>query len=123
MASTDFPSQPFLWTNPLNPGPQDRSKDLTITWSGGAPGTLVSIVGTSLGTGGVLGAFVCSAPIGQGEFTIPSYVFLSMPPTGPALAAGGLAVTNTVPTGFTAPDIDVPTIRSSTGYSVDVLFQ
>lgn len=122
-ATTDFPSQPFVWTNMLSPGPLDRSKDLPITWTGGTPGTLVSIVGTSLGSGGLLGAFACSAPVDAGQFTVPSYVLLSMPPTGVALAAGGIGVTNTVPGPFTAPGIDVPTIRGSTGYSVDVLFQ
>jgi uncharacterized protein (TIGR03437 family) len=123
MASADFPSPPFVWTNMLAPGPLDRAKDLTITWTGGVPGTLVSITGTSLGTGGVLGAFLCSVPVSARQFTIPSYVFLSLPPTGAALAAGGMAVTNTAPGPFTAPGLDVPTIRSSTGFSVDVLFQ
>jgi hypothetical protein len=122
-AGTDFPSQPFVWTNMPNPGPHDRTQDLTVTWTGGVPGTLISMVGTSLGTGGVLGAFICTAPVAQGQFTIPSYVFLSMPPTAPALAAGGLAVTNTVPGPFTATGIDVPTIRSTTGYTMDMLFQ
>jgi uncharacterized protein (TIGR03437 family) len=122
-ASTEFPSTPFVWTNMPSPGPHDRSKDLTITWTGGTPGTLVSIAGTSLGSGGVLGAFLCSAPVGARQFTVPAYVFLSMPPTGVALAAGGMGVTNTAPGPFTATGIDVPTIRASTGYSVDVLFQ
>jgi uncharacterized protein (TIGR03437 family) len=122
-ASTDFPATPFVWTNMPNPGSHDRTQDLTITWTGGTPGTLVSIAGTSLGSGGLLGAFLCSAPVGARQFTVPAYVFLSMPPTGVALAAGGMAVTNTVPGPFTATGIDVPTIRSSTGYSVDVLFQ
>jgi uncharacterized protein (TIGR03437 family) len=122
-AGSDFPQQQFQWTNMPNPGPLDRSKDLKITWTGGTPGTLVSIAGTSLGVGGVVGSFLCSAPIGPGEFTIPSYVFLSMPPTNPQLVSGGIGVENAVPGPFTARGIDVPTIRSTTGYSVDILFQ
>jgi uncharacterized protein (TIGR03437 family) len=121
-ATGDFPSPPFVWTNALTPGPLDRSKDLTLTWTGGTPGTLVTITGTSLGNG-ILGTFQCTATVDSGQFTIPSYVFLSLPPTGVALAAGGMGVSNNVPTAFTAPGIDVPTIWTSTGYSVDVLFQ
>jgi hypothetical protein len=121
-ATADFPSTPFVWTNMLSPGPLDRGKDLTLTWTGGTPGTLVTITGTSLGNG-ITGTFQCTATVDSGQFTIPSYVFLSLPPTGVALAAGGIGVTNTVPGPFTAAGLDVPTIRSSTGYSVDVLFQ
>ena len=45
-ASIDVPSTPFVWTNiPSVTAPLDRSKDLTINWTGGIPNTQVTVVG------------------------------------------------------------------------------
>jgi len=46
--SMDVPTTPFVWTNiPSVTVPLDRSKDLTINWTGGLPNTQVTAVGGS----------------------------------------------------------------------------
>jgi len=57
MASIDVPSVPFVWTNiPSILTPLDRSKDLTIKWTGGIPNTQVTAVG-----GSAPSAFLCAS--------------------------------------------------------------
>jgi hypothetical protein len=122
-AGTDFPPEPFVWTNIPEKVPPliDRSKDLEITWSGGAPDTLVIVTGANIAAG-VTSAFQCSAPVAAGKITIPSYVLLSLPPTGAAIMSG-LGIENTAVSTFTASGLDVATVRYSAGYSVAPRYQ
>ena len=123
-AATDVPSTPFVWTNVLNTLPQtvDRSKDLTITWTGGVPGTLVQINGSNLvgpPLSGMFGIFRCYAPVSAGQITIPSFVLMGLPPGG----TGGLGVLNSFMSTFTAPGLDVGVINSVTSYGVFPTYQ
>src|ERR1051326_1089576 len=56
----------LTWTNmsAVSASPIDRSKGVPVTWSGGDPGTFVTITGTSLVTGppSIVASFTCIAP-------------------------------------------------------------
>src|SRR5207248_8673274 len=103
-ASADVPSTPFVWTNiPSLTTPIDRSKDLTITRTGGIPNTQVTIVGGSLENGAST-AFLCAAPVGAGQITIPSYVLLNLSPSS-ASRTGQLTLQNRSVSTFTVPGL------------------
>jgi uncharacterized protein (TIGR03437 family) len=122
-ASVDVPSTPFVWTNiPAVTTPIDRSKDLTVTWTGGIPGTQVTILGSSF-VNGVTAAFLCAAPVSAGQFTIPSYVLLNLSPTGSSIVPGSLNVQNRTVSTFAAPGLDIPSIAYGAGYTVSPKLQ
>jgi uncharacterized protein (TIGR03437 family) len=86
---------PVTWNNQnaLAQTPISRAEDLTITWTGGQPGTVVDIVGIgyTAANGGIptssdtSAQFTCVAPVGAGQFTVPSFVLQSLPSTtGPS---------------------------------------
>jgi uncharacterized protein (TIGR03437 family) len=80
--SVNFTVAPFVtWTNQssLANTAVDRTKPLTIQWSGAAADTYVDIVGqTAFGSGSI--QFECAAPPAPGQFTIPPAVLLALPP-------------------------------------------
>jgi uncharacterized protein (TIGR03437 family) len=62
----------------------DRSKGLTVKWSGGDPNSFVSIIGSSyniVGNVTLIGNFSCAERISAEQFTIPSFVTLALPAT------------------------------------------
>jgi hypothetical protein len=122
-AWTEFPAERFVWTNPPKAVPMvlDRSKDLTIEWSGGAPGSLAIVTGANF-VAGVTTAFQCAARVSDGKITIPSFVLLSISPSG-NVAMGGFSVENTTVKAFTASGLDISTLRYSAGYSVTTRYQ
>jgi uncharacterized protein (TIGR03437 family) len=118
-ASTDVPATPFVWTNlPNITVPLDRSKDLTIKWTGGIPNTQAIVTGAS-GTQ----AFLCAAPVSAGQITVPSYVLLSLPPSGPPLNASGLGLSNRSVTLFTVSGLDIASVNYGASYSLSLKFQ
>jgi hypothetical protein len=110
-------SNPLMnWTNQSAAGTIDRSQGLTVTWTGGNPGSYVSISGTagagnSGGAGPAVG-FTCLAPAGDGRFTVPSYILLSLP-TG----AGGVEVQNILYSSLSASGLDIGLALGSISYS------
>ena len=127
-AATDVPSTPFVWTNALNTFPQtvDRSKDLTIKWTGGVPGTLVTITGSSqVGTvaSGMRGSFRCDAPVSAGQITIPAFVLMGLPASGVPGGLGTLNVLNTFMSTFTAPGLDIGAFNYGVTYGVFPTYQ
>jgi uncharacterized protein (TIGR03437 family) len=96
-----FPiAQPVTWTNRASvmASPIDRTKGLTITWSGGDNvNGFVDIQSFAANTTGTfLFGYDCSAPISAGSFTIPPSVLLRMPP-GPSAGATFQVSTFTYP--------------------------
>ena len=84
---TDTTSIPSVYFSGIIAGQTlSRSSDLKVTWTGGNPNLqngLVTIAGFSAPTSeNVDGAFVCTAPLSAGSFTIPKWVLSSMPPSG-----------------------------------------
>jgi uncharacterized protein (TIGR03437 family) len=117
--SIDVPSTPFVWTNiPSLLTPLDRSKDLTIKWMGGIPNTQVTAVGGS-GTS----AFLCAADVSAGQLTIPSYVLLNLPPSGPPLNSVQLTVGNRTVNLFTASGLDLAWVGYAEDYTVFLKYQ
>ena len=108
-AIVNFPN-PLEWTNQPTPTSTIvRANGTTVTWSGGAPGTYVAIGGQSevaaspQSTTIVSASFICYAPVAAGQFTVPSWVLLALPPS----IQGSLYVENqTTPQTFTAPNLD-----------------
>jgi hypothetical protein len=119
MASIDVPSAPFVWTNiPSILTPLDRSKDLTIKWTGGIPNTQVTAVGSSAPS-----AFLCAADVSAGQLTIPSYVLLNLPPSGPPLNFGQLTVGNRTVNLFTASGLDISWVGYGASYTLTLKYQ
>jgi hypothetical protein len=102
-ATANFPI-PLVWTNPVNT--INRAQGQTVNWTGGAPGTYVSITGlSSLGTGSTFMnvSFTCLAPVSAGQFTVPSWILLALPVS----SSGSFGLYNyTNPVGFTASGLD-----------------
>ena len=118
-ASIDVPSTPFMWTNiPSVTTPIDRSKDFTINWTGGIPGTQVTAVG-----GSAPSAFLCAADVSAGKLTIPSYVLLNLPPSGPPLNFGQLTVGNRTVNLFTASGLDLAWVGYGENYTLYLKYQ
>jgi uncharacterized protein (TIGR03437 family) len=86
---------PLVWTNQSSITAVDRSKGVTVTWSGGDQGGYVQITGSSfISTGGssaVSTTFTCTAKTSDGTFTVPSIVLLALPPSG-SISSGGISV-------------------------------
>jgi hypothetical protein len=117
LASIDVPSAPFVWTNiPSILTPLDRSKDLTIKWTGGIPNTQVTAVG-----GSDTSAFLCAADVSAGQLTIPSYVLLNLPPTG--TGPGQLSVLNRTVNLFTASGLDISWVGYAATYTLSLKYQ
>jgi uncharacterized protein (TIGR03437 family) len=106
-------SNPLNWTNQAAIADVTRANGQPITWTGGDPNSLVLIAGYS--SGGIsdtsVGAgFTCFANAADGQFTVPSYILLSMPPsvTVQGISTGGLLVgSSSIPKSFTAVGVDV----------------
>lgn len=107
----------LTWTNmtQVTSSAINRAQGVTVTWTGGAPGTFAVITGTSSLTGppSVTGYFICYAPVEQLSFTVGPDVLLQLPQStvtsggGFTIPSGSLSVGNTsLPIKFTAPGID-----------------
>jgi uncharacterized protein (TIGR03437 family) len=121
--SIDFP-RTFEWDHDAITA-VNRSQPLTITWTGGTAGALVTIQGTStaaLTAKGAVGAsFFCWADAGQGSFTVPVSILSALPLSltdNKGRAQGTLTVYETLyGKTFTATGLDYGTIFFNDSYS------
>lgn len=81
----------ITWTNMSAASSIILSQGITLNWTGATSDGLVSIIGDSTGTAGVDVKFVCFASAGDGTFTVPPEVLLSLPDT---TTSGKLKITN-----------------------------
>jgi uncharacterized protein (TIGR03437 family) len=105
--STITLANPVLtWTNQTAAATIDRTQGLTVTWTGGNPGSFVFITGDSSTTTatslGVIGGYTCLAKVEDGQFTVPSYILLSLPPGN-----GGTEVQNYITSSLSATGLDM----------------
>jgi hypothetical protein len=135
--SETMPS-PLVWTNSSAITAIDRTKDLLITWTGGAPGSYVSIFGYSTIYEAAPTAaaqvpnyiyFACTAPLSAGQFTVPAAVLESLPATGTQLNSwltpspnGSLYVASESVQQFSAPGLDLGLLSFATGSGISVPF-
>ena len=126
--------KPVVWTNMDQITAVDRAKGVTITWTGGEPDTYVGISGTSavtVGTGAsavsIVGGFVCTEKASAGQFAVPPFITLSMPPVTPsATAPGNLGLLNVSTTRLqyvTIPNVDLSTFISTALTGKTVAYQ
>lgn len=120
------------WTNSAAITTLDRSKDLTITWTGGASPNYVAISGLGVTATGPLGpsttspgnVFLCVVPAAAGTFTVPSIVLQALPPSSAsAIPTSFLLVGTQLQTvKFKASGLDdgYVTYRSLTGNNVTI---
>jgi hypothetical protein len=121
----------LTWTNASSISTVNRANGQLITWTGGDPAGTTEIAGFSATTSGsstVAAGFECTAPTSAGQFTIPSVVLLSLPPT-PAggITAGSFGLLEVgaaaAPKSFTATGLDLGYITAVTTAAQTVTFQ
>jgi hypothetical protein len=106
-AAVTFTNPIFNWTNQSAAATVNWAQGLTVTWTGGNPGTFVYIGGdltvtpASASSPGLGVAYGCLSAVEAGQFTVPSYILLGLP-------AGSGAMT---------VDLQVPLTFSATGLS------
>jgi uncharacterized protein (TIGR03437 family) len=119
----DVPATHLVWTNiPDITKPIDRSQDMVIKWTGGIPGTQVTVGGTGV-SNGINSAFLCAAPAEAGEITIPSWVLMQIPPAASSQIRGGLSVLNATRSLFTASGLDAGIITYTESYHLSLQYQ
>jgi uncharacterized protein (TIGR03437 family) len=111
-------SQLMKWTNPEVATSIDRTKDMTVKWTGGNPGTYIFIGGTSTADGIGYGGFTCLTHADAGQFTVPSYI-LSVLPAG----RGGAQVQNSIQLPLSATGIDIGLADATISHSEAATYQ
>jgi uncharacterized protein (TIGR03437 family) len=119
---------PVSWDNMGDLVAVDRSQGVTVTWSGGDPNGVISIVGGSGATQGTVsyaGVFGCYAQASAGQFTVPPFITLLLPSTGTAAEGGsGTLSLNAVITGqITIPGVDITSYFAQQGVGTTTTFQ
>ena len=112
-------SNPLLtWTNQSNAATIDRSNGLHVTWTGGNPGTYVVISGSSESALSGFVSYTCLAPVGDGQFTVPSHILLGLP-----AGKGGTLMQNNVDSPLTASGLDIGVVLADVSFSVASVYQ
>lgn len=121
----------FDWTNQGEISTVDRSRGVTVRWTGGDPNgyTLITGIGFFYPSPnlGVASTFTCSERISAGRFTVPPVVLLSLPVSGSTFGVvvpGGLTVSSFSPAArFQASSLDLGVALSSVAISKNAFFQ
>jgi uncharacterized protein (TIGR03437 family) len=106
------------WTNMSSITDITRSQGVTVTWDKSNPFSgLVNIQGNSYTLtnvndpkSAIASGFICTAPYGDGTFTVPPYVLLAMVPGSP-IVVGGISVSS--PTGSLSLTLDAAPVKFS----------
>lgn len=129
-ANLTIPSSSLAWTNEDALSKIPRTQDLTINWTGGTAGSLVTVVGSAADPSTGAGAeFQCLTPANTGSFVVPAWVLSALPASGVDPATGvpvgflliGTALTQ--PARFEASGIDVGYFNWATLDVRNVVFQ
>ncbi|MFN7922096.1 MAG: hypothetical protein U0Q16_18485 [Bryobacteraceae bacterium] len=121
--------RPITWTNQDAITTVNRSRDLTLNWTGGGSNDFAIIAGSSA-KGKASAQFVCTAPAGASSFTVPAVVLSALPgsdtPASITSPTGSLAIVQ-APLGdatrFTADGIDIGVITYVTAIGKTVTYQ
>jgi uncharacterized protein (TIGR03437 family) len=113
---------PLDWTNrPATPVTLPRSQGLKITWTNGAAGALVQMIGQSQSSVGVGAQFTCWQDATAGSFTIPQAILSAIPATylNGSVPQGSLSMAQVFTgSGFSAPGLDLGTILYTDGFDM-----
>ena len=122
--------QALTWTNQSSMNKIGRAKGVTVTWSGADRSSHVIVSAVSLSANGTGAGFNCTAEAAAGEFTVPAFVLLALPPSGVNESDGvvtseaSLAVgVATAPVTFNATELDVGQAISSLTISQSVIYE
>lgn len=107
---------PATWTNRDQIGSVDRSQGVTLTWTGGDPGSQLALIGGLTAGSGLdnsttsqVGLFFCLAPMGAGSFTIPPSALANLPASSGDLNTSlALLFFGTVPNGASVARVSIP---------------
>jgi uncharacterized protein (TIGR03437 family) len=116
-ATLSVPASP-VWTNQAAITTVNRSQNLRLTWTGADSSSWVTVTGTSVNTESVGASFVCQAPAAPGEYTVPPFVLSAIPAN-----MGGLGLTVSRQSRFTAPGCDYCVFTHTAGGASVVTFQ
>jgi len=105
------PSPP-TWTNEASLVGIDMFAGVTVTWSGGDPNGLTMVAGSSSAFKSAGISFICAAPTSAGQFTVPAYILLAIPPG----SVGTLAV------GSVAPAVPFTALGLDAGYATVIIY-
>jgi hypothetical protein len=120
---------PISWDNEDQVSTVDRTKGVTIKWSGGDPSTVVGVAGVATviqGTVSITGLFVCTEKVSAGQLVIPPFITLNMPQVGVAVTPnnnGIMTVSNILYQYTTIPGVDFSVFTSTIGAGRNVGFQ
>jgi uncharacterized protein (TIGR03437 family) len=116
-STVTFTNPIITWTNKSTAATVDRTQPLTFAWVGGNPGTYVVLGGSST-VAGVTVAFTCRVAVDPGQFTVPSYILLGMPP-----GAGSTTIQHLVVSTFSATGLDTTLTTGSIEYRASTTFK
>jgi hypothetical protein len=127
-ANVTLPTAP-QWTNSTQIGAIQRSAGVSVTWQTDDTADPVVIAGASTNVPTNSSAlFLCLAPPGDGQFTVPDYVLSSLPATRPqralnvgVLYVGALPLQNA--TSFAASGLDAGFALPVSGSAKSVSYQ
>jgi uncharacterized protein (TIGR03437 family) len=105
-------NNPLIWSNMSSITSVARASGQTVTWTGGATNSYLYIIGSSSNTT-ASASFVCYAPVSAGQFTVPSYILLALPPGN-----GSLSVENAVAGTFTASGLTTGVTSAGVSFSI-----
>ncbi|MGH9629615.1 MAG: hypothetical protein ACRD7E_14965 [Bryobacteraceae bacterium] len=111
------------WENEASVTSVNRSQGQTVTWSGGDPNGMVTILGGS-SSGNTGAGFVCIERTSAGQFTVPPVVLLTLPASGSENDFGLLSVVGSAgQKKFTATGLDAGYFDASAGSSKTVSYR
>jgi uncharacterized protein (TIGR03437 family) len=115
--SVTMPSPAINWTNQNAAVNVNRVAGLLVTWTGGMANTFVNIGGLSAANE-IAAAFSCLVPVEAGQFTIPAYILLGLPP-----GTGYVVIINNSPTvSFSATGIDFGMASGAINFTVNATY-
>ncbi len=117
-ATVNFPNPLISWTNQSASASVTRASGQTYTWSGGAPGTYVTMSG-SASSGAASGGYTCIAPVEAGSFTVPAYILSGLP------SANGtsMLMNSTNYSTFTAAGLDYGFAIGSVSFEINSVYK
>jgi hypothetical protein len=101
-AAVTFSNPIFNWTNQSAAATVVRAQGLTVTWTGGNPGTFVYIGGDLTVSKGLGVGYGCLSTVEAGQFTVPSYILLGFP-----AGSGAMTVNHQVALTFSATGLSI----------------